>query len=130
MLVDIDTTKDQLAQVASSLKAHISCNKRYYGGLYRIFFVPTDGLVHKLKMAVYFNYSQNECDLMLIGVGRTMLHDAVTRAMNESGIRFTLPDFSHDKKSKSQAREMDHMDYQNYAAREDRVFNVGLAELG
>jgi hypothetical protein len=38
-------------------------------GLYRIFFVPTDGLVHKLKMAIYFNYSQNEGDLMLIGVG-------------------------------------------------------------
>jgi hypothetical protein len=28
-------------------------------GLYRIFFVPTDGLVHKLKMAIYFN-SQSE----------------------------------------------------------------------
>jgi small-conductance mechanosensitive channel len=129
MLVDIETTKDQLSQVAVSLKQHISFNKRHYGGLYRIFFVPTDGLVHKLKMAIYFNYSQNEGDLMLIGVGRTMLHDVVARAMKEAGISFTLPDFSHARKSKSQAREMDHMDYQNYTVVDDRMFNVGLAEL-
>jgi hypothetical protein len=29
--------------------------------------------------------------------------------------------FSHARKSKSQAREMDHMDYQNYAVAEDRI---------
>jgi hypothetical protein len=31
MLVDIETTKDQLSQVAVSLKQHISFNKRHYG---------------------------------------------------------------------------------------------------
>jgi hypothetical protein len=47
--------------------------------------------------------------------------------MKEAGISFTLPDFH--MLGKSQAREMDHMDYQNYAVAEDRMFNVGLAEL-
>jgi hypothetical protein len=60
MLVDIETTKDQLSQVAVSLKQHISFNKRHYGDCIEYSFVPTDGLVHKLKMAIYFNYSQNE----------------------------------------------------------------------
>jgi hypothetical protein len=97
-------------------------------GLYRIFFVPTDGLVHKLKMAIYFNHSQNEGDLMLIGVG-TMLHDVVARCYERGRYQLYVTRFSHARKSKSQAREMDHMDYQNYAVAEDRIFNVGLAEL-
>jgi small-conductance mechanosensitive channel len=130
MLVDVDTTKQQLKEVASELKAHIACNKRYYGGLYRIFFVPTDGIVHKLKLAVYFNYSRNEGDLMLIGMGRTLMHDVLARAMHAADIHFTLPDFANRRKSKSQAREMDHMDYQDYASTEDRLFNIGVSELG
>ena len=60
LLVDIETTKEQLAKVAGELKKHILSNKQYYGGLYRIFFTQTDGVVHKLKLSIYFNYSQNE----------------------------------------------------------------------
>jgi hypothetical protein len=76
-------------------------------------------------MAIYFNYSQNE-GFDVDWCGRTMLHDVVTRYERPVSA-FTLPDFSHARKSKSQ--EMDHMDYQNYAVAEDRIFNVGLAEL-
>lgn len=130
MLVDVRTTKEQLAGVAARLKTHISFNKRYYGGLYRIFFAPTDGVVHKLKMAVYFNYSQNDSDLMLIGVGRTLMHDAVAQAMDEHAIRFTLPDFSVDRHSLRTAREMDHMAYQDYADADDSVLTVGPAPMG
>lgn len=95
MLVDIDTNKEQLAVVADALREHLVSHKRYYGGLYRIFFVPTDGLVHKLKMGVYFNYSQNESDMVLLGVARTMLYDNVTTSMRKAGITYTLPNFAH-----------------------------------
>jgi hypothetical protein len=75
MLVDIETTKDQLSQVAVSLK-HISFNKRHYGDCIEYSsFLQT---VHKLKMAIYFNYSQNE-GFDVDWCGRTMLHDVVTR---------------------------------------------------
>jgi hypothetical protein len=57
-----------------------------------------------------------------------MLHDVVTR-YERGRYQLYVTRFSHARKSKSQAREMDHMDYQNYAVAEDRIFNVGLAEL-
>jgi hypothetical protein len=55
-----------------------------------------------------------------------MLHDVVTR-YERGRYQLYVTRFSHARKSKSQAREMDHMDYQNYAVVDDRMFNV-LAE--
>jgi hypothetical protein len=91
MLVDIETTKDQLSQVAVSLKQHISFNKRHYGDCieYSSFLRSStqtqDGDLLQLQ-SERGGFDVDWC-------GRTMLHDVVTRAMNEAGISFTLPDF-------------------------------------
>jgi hypothetical protein len=47
--------------------------------------------------------------------------------MNEAGISFTLPDFH--MLGNLRVKPEKYMDYQNYAVAEDRIFNVGLAEL-
>jgi hypothetical protein len=51
-----------------------------------------------------------------------MLHDVAAR-YERGRYQLYVTRFSHARKSKSQAREMDHMDYQNYAVAEDRIFN-------